>query len=115
MSALRRITDRTSPPSVETVVRILFANAAGMSDLIRRAQQGDRASLEHLFTKELPLLRRYAQTRVPRCLGPAAEPEHSVKTTAPQVLGRLPHLKAHEHASLQPYLRKTLIHLVRNE
>jgi RNA polymerase sigma factor (sigma-70 family) len=83
--------------------------------VVAAAQRGDRRALEHFFCTHLPLLQQWARGRVPRWLTPRADADDFVQLAAVKTLQRLHHLSPQRADTVQPYLRQTLLNLVRDE
>jgi DNA-directed RNA polymerase specialized sigma24 family protein len=82
--------------------------------LLKGAQRGRRADLEELFRRELPPFRRWAFTHVPSSVRRAGDTDDFVQLALLRTLRRLPGLAIGEAGTLQPYLRRVLINLVRD-
>jgi RNA polymerase sigma factor (sigma-70 family) len=83
--------------------------------LLGRAQQGDDSALDALFRRELPPLRRWARTRVPRHLWARADVDDFVQGTFIRALRRYRQFDVRTSATFQHYLRRILVNLVRDE
>jgi RNA polymerase sigma-70 factor (ECF subfamily) len=91
------------------------ATRADDRGLLGRAQQGDDSALEALFRRELPPLRRWARTRVPRHLWARADVDDFVQGTFIRALRRYRQFDVRTSATFQHYLRRILVNLVRDE
>jgi RNA polymerase sigma factor (sigma-70 family) len=76
---------------------------------------GDARSLEEFFRRQLPMLKRWADARVPRWLEREADADDFVQRTALRTLQRLGHLPSRSIDEVQAYLRQILVNLVRDE
>jgi len=85
------------------------------SDLIQRAQHGDRRAIETLFTLELPRLRRWARGRVPKRAQYRATADDLIQEVLIKALRGLRHFSLDRGASFQAYLRRALVNMVRDE
>jgi RNA polymerase sigma factor (sigma-70 family) len=83
--------------------------------VLARAQQGDGRALNALFHRELPALRSWARSHVPRRLWPRADPDDFVQRTFIRALRRYHAFDVRESATFQHYLRRILINLIRDE
>jgi RNA polymerase sigma-70 factor (ECF subfamily) len=95
------------------------ANSSGAPDatteLLERARAGDEDTLNQLFTRHLPLLRRWASGRLPQWARDIADTTDLVQET---VIAALRHLDRFEHrgeGALQAYLRQAVLNRIRNE
>lgn len=82
---------------------------------LRRAQAGDRYALNELFRRELPPLRRWARSRVPKTLWPRADVDDLVQLTFIRALRRYCDFEMRTSAEFQHYLRRILLNLTRDE
>jgi len=89
--------------------------AATGGDIVSRAQAGEPRALDTLFRRELPPLRSWARTRVPRAIRPRADVDDFVQLTFVRALRRYHHFTVRESATFQHYLRRILVNLVRDE
>jgi len=94
---------------------ILHLFLRDMGHLLVRAQRGDRRALNELFRLELPLLRRWAQTRVPRALWHRADVDDLVQLTFLRALRRYCDFRQRNGAQFQHYLRRILLNLTTDE
>jgi RNA polymerase sigma-70 factor (ECF subfamily) len=79
------------------------------------AQRGNRQALEAFFREHLPGLRRWAGQQVPRWLHRRADPDDIVQLAMIRALRRLHHLDPRRLDGVQPYLRRIVVNLVRDE
>jgi len=89
--------------------------AATGSEILVRAQAGDSRAVDTLFRRELPQLRHWALTRVPRAIWARADADDFVQLTFVRALRRYHHFTIRESATFQHYLRRILVNLVRDE
>ena len=82
---------------------------------LRLAQAGDGRALNELFRRELPPLRRWARTRVPRTLWRRADVDDLVQLTFLRALRRYCDFEMRTSAEFQHYLRRILLNLTRDE
>ena len=88
----------------------------GRSRSARPASAGrERRALEAFFAAHLPALRSWAGRRVPRRLERRADADDFVQLAAIRTLARLHHLAPERRETMQPYLRRVVINLVRDE
>src|SRR4051812_3569168 len=96
-----------------------FAQAYSPADrnaqLLHAAQRGNRAALERLFAQELPGLRRWAHRHVPRWMHARADADDMVQLAAIKTLRSLRHLDPVRYPSIQPYMRRAALNLIRDE
>src|SRR4051812_21706814 len=105
----------SGPSSIASGNTSCIGSGREMPDLLIRAQGGDRRALNELFRRELPLLRRWAQTRVPRGLWYRADVDDLVQLTFLRTLRRYCDFKQREGAAFQHYLRRILLNLTKDE
>ena len=83
--------------------------------LLERARAGDREALEVLFARCVPLLRRWAQGRLPRRARDAADTQDVVQETVLQTFKRLETFEPRRQGALQAYLRQAVMNRIRDE
>lgn len=83
--------------------------------LLERARAGDREALEVLFARCVPLLRRWAQGRLPRWARDAADTQDLVQETVLQTFKRLETFEPRREGALQAYLRQAVMNRIRDE
>jgi RNA polymerase sigma factor (sigma-70 family) len=83
--------------------------------LLERARAGDRDALEVLFARCVPLLRRWAQGRLPRWARDAADTQDLVQETVLQTFKRLDTFEPRREGALQAYLRQAVMNRIRDE
>lgn len=83
--------------------------------LLDRARQGDSGARERLFQRLLPVLRRWAQGRLPAHARDLAETDDLVQVTLVRALARLDAFESRGEGALLGYLRQILLNAVREE
>ena len=83
--------------------------------LLERARAGDRAALEILFARCVPLLRRWAQGRLPRWARDAADTQDLVQETVLQTFKRIETFEPRREGALQAYMRQAVMNRIRDE
>jgi RNA polymerase sigma-70 factor (ECF subfamily) len=83
--------------------------------LLGRAQAGDRQSIEILFDRCLPALRRWARGRLPRIARDVADTQDLVQETVLHSLNRLDAFEPRHQGALQAYLRQAVANRIRDE
>lgn len=83
--------------------------------LLERARLGDRDALEELFARHIPVLRRWAAGRLPRCARDLADTHDLVQETVLQTFKRIETFEPRGEGALQAYLRQALMNRIRNE
>jgi RNA polymerase sigma-70 factor, ECF subfamily len=81
--------------------------------LLARARDGDRAALDELFARHVPLLKRWASGRLPRWARDATETSDLVQETVLQTFKRLEAFEPRGEGALQAYLRQAIINRIR--
>jgi RNA polymerase sigma factor (sigma-70 family) len=84
------------------------------AELVRRAQGGERDAVNELFLRELPPLRRWTFSHVPAAVRRSGDADDFVQIALLRTLRRLPHLRLNGDETLQPYLRRTVLNLIRD-
>ena len=97
------VDDSGAPPTDTTV------------ELLVRARGGDRAALEQLFDRHIPLLRRWASGRLPRWARDIADTPDLVQEIALQSFKHLESFEPRGDGALQAYLRQAFVNRIRNE
>lgn len=90
-------------------------DASSTADLIERARHGDREAVDILFTRHIPVLRRWASGRLPRWARDITDTGDLVQATAMDAFRQLEHFEVRGDGALQAYLRHALMNRVRNE
>ena len=80
-------------------------NRSSSTDLIARAQRGDRSALSALLLRHVPILRRWAHGRLPRWARAFGDTADLVQDAILNTLRRLDHLEPKGEKALQGYLR----------
>jgi len=83
--------------------------------LLERARSGDREALEQLFSRHIPVLRRWASGRLPRWARDIADTQDLVQETVLQTFKRVGEFQPRGEGALQAYLRQALMNRIRNE
>ena len=83
--------------------------------LLERAKAGDPDALDILFTRHIPVLRRWASGRLPRWARDIAETQDLVQETVLQVFKRVEAFEPRGEGALQAYLRQAVMNRIRNE
>ena len=83
--------------------------------LLEQAREGDKAALDALFGRHLPLLERWATGRLPRWARDIADTQDLVQDTVFQTFKRIEHFEPRGTGALQAYLRQALTNRIRTE
>lgn len=83
--------------------------------LIRRVHAGDEAAREALFARCLPLLQQWAHGRLPGYARDLSDTNDLVQVTLIRALNRLDAFEFQGTGSFLAYLRRILLHAVRDE
>jgi len=83
--------------------------------LLERARDGDREALQDLFSRHIPVLRRWASGRLPRWARDIADTQDLVQETVLQTFKRVGDFQPRGEGALQAYLRQALMNRIRNE
>jgi RNA polymerase sigma factor (sigma-70 family) len=83
--------------------------------LLTRAQQGDAPSIEALFERVVPTLRRWARGRLPGYARDLADTQDLVQETVLHTLKRLHAFEPRHQGALQAYLRQAIANRIRDE
>jgi RNA polymerase sigma-70 factor, ECF subfamily len=84
-------------------------------DLVERAKAGDRESLDRLFARYLPSLRRWASGRLPRWSRDLMDTDDLVQETVVRAVKRLDRFESRHEGALQAYLRQAVVNRIRDE
>jgi RNA polymerase sigma factor (sigma-70 family) len=84
-------------------------------DMLARIRRGDRDSVQALFERCLPALRRWARGRLPRYARDLADTQDLVQETVLHTLHRLDSFQARHQGALQAYLRQAVVNRIRDE
>ena len=85
------------------------------SRLLLRGGAGDRAAVEALFARVMPVLRRWAHGRLPRWARGLSDTADVVQDVLLKSLHRLGHIQPQGQAALQAYLRQAVNNRIRDE
>jgi RNA polymerase sigma factor (sigma-70 family) len=94
------------------------AGAPGLDStfaLVERAKTGDREALNHLFTRFLPSLRRWASGRLPRWTRDLMDTDDLVQETVMRAVNRIEQFESRHEGALQAYLRQAIVNRIRDE
>jgi RNA polymerase sigma-70 factor (ECF subfamily) len=84
-------------------------------DLLTRAQAGDDAARDRLFTRYLPALTRWASGRLPRWSRDLMDTDDLVQETLMRALRRIDGFEHRHEGALQAYLRQAVMNRIRDE
>ncbi len=84
-------------------------------DLVERAKAGDRESLDRLFARFLPSLRRWASGRLPRWTRDLMDTDDLVQETVVRAINRIDQFESRHEGALQAYLRQAVLNRIRDE
>jgi len=84
-------------------------------DLVERAKAGDDESLNRLFARFLPSLRRWASGRLPRWSRDLMDTDDLVQETVVRAVKRLDRFESRHEGALQAYLRQAVVNRIRDE
>ena len=84
-------------------------------DLLVRARTGDRASVDALFERCLPPLRRWARGRLPAYARDLVDTQDLVQETVLRTLTQLSAFQPKHQGALQAYLREAVANRIRDE
>jgi RNA polymerase sigma-70 factor (ECF subfamily) len=83
--------------------------------LIERIRAGDKAALDVLLRRYLPILTRWASGRLPRGARDLSDTEDLVQETIISSLRHLDHIEIRGEGALQAYLRRAVLNRIRDE
>ena len=83
--------------------------------LLERARTGDRAALDDLFARHIPLLGKWARGRLPRWARDIVDTSDLVQETVLETFKRLDAFEPRGEGALQAYLRQAFINRLRNQ
>jgi RNA polymerase sigma-70 factor (ECF subfamily) len=83
-------------------------------DLLARAREGDAGAADALFSRYLPLLRRWARGRLPRYAREVEDTDDLVQETLYQTFRHLDHFEQRRQGALHAYLRQALLNRIRD-
>jgi RNA polymerase sigma-70 factor, ECF subfamily len=98
--------------------RATSAGAPGLDStvaLVERAKGGDREALDHLFTRYLPSLRRWASGRLPQWTRGLMDTDDLVQETVIRAVKRIDQFESRHEGALQAYLRQAIVNRIRDE
>jgi RNA polymerase sigma-70 factor (ECF subfamily) len=84
-------------------------------ELLARARGGDREALDLLFSRQIPLLRRWASGRLPRWARDIADTSDLIQETVFETFKRIESFEPRGEGALQAYLRQALVNRLRNQ
>jgi RNA polymerase sigma-70 factor (ECF subfamily) len=84
-------------------------------NLLDRARSGDPASIEALFERCLPPLRRWARGRLPNYAREVVDTQDLVQDTVLRTLTKLSAFQPQHQGALQAYLRQAVANRIRDE
>jgi RNA polymerase sigma factor (sigma-70 family) len=103
-----RAGDRVSPEDPS-------ADVDSTAQLIERVRAGDKQALNHLVTRHLKPLRRWASGRLPKWARDLADTDDLVQDTLVRTIERIPAFEPRRVGGLQAYLRQAVLNRIRNE
>lgn len=83
--------------------------------LIARLREGDADARERLFSRYLPVLRRFAHGRLPASARGLSETDDLVQSAMVRALNRVEEFESRREGAFLAYLRHILVNLVREE
>ena len=83
--------------------------------LIARLREGDGDARERLFSRYLPVLRRFAHGRLPASARGLSETDDLVQSAMVRALNRVEEFESRREGAFLAYLRHILVNLVREE
>jgi RNA polymerase sigma factor (sigma-70 family) len=83
--------------------------------LLERARSGDRAALDDLFARHVPLLQRWASGRLPRWVRDIDDTHDVVQDAVLQTFKNLERFEPRGTGALQAYLRQAVMNRIRTE
>ena len=84
-------------------------------ELLSRAQAGDSVSIEALFERCVPTLRRWARGRLPQYARDLSDTQDLVQEAVLHTLNRLHEFRPRHQGALQAYLRQAIANRIRDE
>jgi len=91
------------------------AAEASSEQLVRRAQAGDRAALDRLFERYLPVLRRWAAGRLPRWARDVVDTDDMIQETLIKTFRNVGDFVPRHEGALGAYLRQAVHNRIRDE
>jgi RNA polymerase sigma-70 factor (ECF subfamily) len=83
--------------------------------LLARAREGDERAMNDLFTRYLPLLRRWASGRLPRWARDMADTPDLVQETLLRTFSKIDSFDHRGEGAFQAYLRQAVMNRIRDE
>lgn len=83
--------------------------------LLERARSGDRAALDDLFARHVPLLQRWATGRLPRWVRDIDDTHDVVQDAVLQTFKNIESFEPRGAGALQAYLRQAVMNRIRTE
>lgn len=84
-------------------------------DLLARVRAGDVPAREQLVRRFLPILRRWAHSRLPSHARDLSDTDDLVQVTLTRVLSHVGNFEPRREGAFLAYLRKALLNVLRNE
>jgi RNA polymerase sigma factor (sigma-70 family) len=106
---------RKPPPAPDPDEGSAIPDPASTAGLLQRARNGDAEAVNDLFSRYLPLLRRWARGRLPQWTRDLRDTEDIVQETLVQTFRRLDEFELRHEGALQAYLRQAVMNRVRDE
>jgi RNA polymerase sigma-70 factor (ECF subfamily) len=85
------------------------------TDLLRQAKQGDPVALNHLLTRYLPRLQRWASGRLPGYARSLLETTDLVHETLLKAIAGLDSIDVHRPGGFQAYVRQAILNGIRDQ
>lgn len=85
------------------------------ADLIRRAREGDRATLELLMRRHLPSVSRWARGRLPAWARDSMNTDDIVQDVFLRSMANLSAFEPRHSGAMTAYLRQAVLHRIRDE
>ncbi len=90
-------------------------NAQDLTEILARAQAGDREAVDALCRHYLPTLNRWARGRLPAYARDGIDTEDLVQESVLSALRRLKSFEPRHERAFQAYLRMTIVNRIRDE
>jgi RNA polymerase sigma-70 factor (ECF subfamily) len=84
-------------------------------ELVRRAREGDRQALDRLFARYVPILRRWAQGRLPHGARDLLDTDDMIQETLMGTFRNVAQFVPRHDGALAAYLRQALLNRIRDE
>lgn len=101
--------DDPSPPTLPV------ADDVPSVELIRRARDGDRQAVDHLFRRYLPILRRWATGRLPYWARDLVDTDDMIQDTLIRTFRNVENFVPRHDGAFAAYLRQALSNRIRDE